>query len=80
MPRRLELSSADELRTHLLAGRPLAGCALVALDLNAFTPELLQQPLGGCLLLGCRAAPELLAHAQATRASAPDSSHGRSKG
>lgn len=66
--RRLEIESIEELDQHVRAGGALGECVFQGLDLLGHTAALMSGPLTNALFLGCRVAPEAIAHAHATGA------------
>lgn len=65
---RLEIESIGELDLHVRTGGSLGECVLQGLDLRGHTAVLMTGPLTNTLFLGCRVAPEAVAHAHATGA------------
>lgn len=59
----IEIESLTELAAHLENENALAHVVLQGLDLSDLTERLLDMPLDGAVLLGCRMEPRLLAHA-----------------
>lgn len=59
----IEIESLAELEAHLDADKPFAGVVLQGLDLLRYRERLLDVPLTGAALLGCRLDPQLTTHA-----------------
>src|ERR1700733_4290996 len=63
---RLEIESIEELDQHVRAGGAFGGYVFQGLELLSHTAALMSGPLVNTLFLGCRVAPEAIAHAHAT--------------